>query len=147
MTLTRSDDGARQSVQLPMQRAHPGIYTASPDGNGPAIAAHATTGLVSVDSPAARGEWLVLYANGLGPVTPGVPSGTAPPGLSSTVDPVSVSVGGVDAEAISPVLPPDLSASTRSISASRPVQPAAAEVPLTLTVAGIQSNVAKLSIQ
>src|SRR5262249_13674934 len=45
VTLTRSDDGARQSVQLPMKPAHPGIYTVTGDGKGPAIAVHTVPGL------------------------------------------------------------------------------------------------------
>jgi minor extracellular serine protease Vpr len=130
-----------------MQRAHPGIYTTSPDGNGAAIATHATTGLVSAASPASRGEWLVLYANGLGPVAPGVPSGAAPPGLSSTVDPVSVSVGGLDAEVYFAGLAPGFVGLYQVNFRVPPGAGGRAKVPLTLTVAGFQSNVAKLSIQ
>src|SRR5947208_3640237 len=99
VTLTRSEDGARQTFQIPMKPAHPGIYTTTGDGKGPATATHSDSGgLVGTASPASRGEWLVLYANGLGAVTPDVPSGTAPKGLSATLNPVTVSVGGVAAE-------------------------------------------------
>ena len=148
VTFTRSEDGAKQTVQLPMKPAHPGIYTSTGDGAGPAIAAHtAAQGLVSASSPASRGEWLVLYADGLGPVTPGVPSGAAPLGLSGTVNPVSVNVGGVDSEVYFAGLVPGFIGLYQINFRVPPSAPIGAAVPLTLTVAGVQSNTSKLSIQ
>ena len=147
LTLTRSDDGAKQSVQLPMKPAHPGIYTASGDGKGAPIAVHASTGLVTAASPASRGEWLVLYANGLGPVNPSVASGAAPSGISVTVNPVSVSVGGIDAEVYYAGLAPGYVGLYQINFRVPPTAPAGAAIPLTLTVAGGQSNNAMLSIQ
>jgi uncharacterized protein (TIGR03437 family) len=147
VTLTRSDDGARQSVQLPMKPAHPGIYTTTGDGKGPAIASHATAGTVSAGSPAARGEWLVLYANGLGSVAPGIQSGAPPDGLSSTINPVAVSVGGVDAEVYFAGMAPGFVGLYQVNFRVPPGAPVGAEVPLSLSVAGVQSNVVKLSVR
>jgi uncharacterized protein (TIGR03437 family) len=148
VTFTRSEDGAKQTVQLPMKPAHPGIYTSTGEGAGPAIAAHtAAQGLVSASSPSSRGEWLMLYADGLGPVTPGVPSGAAPSGLSGTVNPVSVSVGGVDSEVYFAGLVPGFIGLYQVNFRVPPGAPTGMAVPLTLTVAGVQSNTSTLSIQ
>jgi len=148
VTLTRSEDGARQTFQMPMKPAHPGIYTTTGDGKGPATATHSDSGaLVGAASPASRGEWLVLYANGLGSVSPAVPSGAAPEGLSGTVNPVTVSVGGVDAEVYFAGLAPGfvgLYQINFRVPANAPVGP---DTSLSLNVAGIGSNVATLSVR
>jgi minor extracellular serine protease Vpr len=130
-----------------MGKVHPGIYTATSDGKSLAIAVHSTQKLVSDTAAASRGEWLVLYANGLGLVTPGVPSGTTPPGLSSTVNPVSVDVGGVQAEVYFAGLAPGFVGLYQVNFRAPEGAPTGPEVPLSLTVAGGQSNAAKLNIQ
>jgi uncharacterized protein (TIGR03437 family) len=89
----------------------------------------------------------VLYADGLGPVTPGVPSGAAPSGLSSTVNPVSVSVGGGDSEVYFAGLVPGFIGLYQVNFRVPPGAPTGAAVPLTLAVAGVQSNTSTLSIQ
>ncbi len=52
------------------------------------------------DNPAARGNVVQIFCHGLGPVTNPVPAGdAAPPSpLSQTVNPVSVAIGGLDAQ-------------------------------------------------
>jgi uncharacterized protein (TIGR03437 family) len=103
--------------------------------------------LVGASSPASRGEWLVLYANGLGSVAPGVPSGTAPEGLSATVNPVTVSVGGVPAEVYFAGLAPGfvgLYQINFRVPEKAPVGP---ETSLSVSVAGIGSNLATLSVR
>jgi uncharacterized protein (TIGR03437 family) len=147
VTLTRSDDGARQSVQLPIKLANPGIYTTDGTAAGPAIAVHTATGLVSSASPAARGEWLVLYTNGLGKVAPDVASGAAPAGLSSTVNAVTVSVGGSDAEVYFAGLAPGFVGLYQVNFRVPPDAPVGDRVPLVLKVAGAQGNTATLAIR
>jgi uncharacterized protein (TIGR03437 family) len=148
VTLTRSEDGARQTIQMPMKAAHPGIYTTTGDGKGPAAATHSGSGtLVGASSPAARGEWLVLYANGLGAVTPVVQSGAAPEGLSGTVNPASVSVGGVPAEVYFAGLAPGFVGLYQINFRVPEGAPVGAETSLRVTVAGVESNVATLSVR
>jgi uncharacterized protein (TIGR03437 family) len=130
-----------------MKPAHPGIYTTTGDGQGAATAVHATAGLVSAGSPAARSEWLVLYADGLGAVAPGIQSGAAPDGLSGTMNPVTVTVGGVDAEVYFAGLAPGFIGLYQVNFRVPPGAPLGAAVPLTVTVAGIQSNTATLAVQ
>jgi uncharacterized protein (TIGR03437 family) len=126
VTFTR-EDGLQQSVQLPMKPANPGIYP--------------------IATPAARGQWIVIYANGLGAVAPNVASGSAPDGLSSTVNPVSVSIGGIDSEVYFAGLAPGFVGLYQINVRVPPTAPTGAAVPLTVTVAGATSNTATLSIQ
>jgi uncharacterized protein (TIGR03437 family) len=80
-----------------------GIFTRDNSGTGPGIvvAVHrdGSQGLVDANTPVTAGDTLVIYATGLGDVDPrvlaGVPAPVSP--LSTTVIPVTVTVGGVNA--------------------------------------------------
>jgi uncharacterized protein (TIGR03437 family) len=135
LTFTR-EDGFRQTIQLPMQPANPGIYTIKGDGTGPALA-----------SSVNRGDWTVIYANGLGVVTPGVPSGAAPDGLSSATNTVTVKIGGIDSEVYFAGLAPGFVGLFQiNVHVPPTVAPGDA-VPITVTVAGATSNAATLSVK
>ena len=59
-----------------------------------------TNVLITPSAPAKSGDVLVIYCNGLGAVSPAVPSGTAAPPngpLSRTVNPMTVTIGGIAA--------------------------------------------------
>jgi uncharacterized protein (TIGR03437 family) len=85
-------------VQVVLTQTSPGIFTMDiGDGQSRAALFHTVDGtLVIPDYPAERDEVVVLYATGLGPTDPPVPTGQASPAdpLPSTREPVSVSVGG-----------------------------------------------------
>ena len=74
----------------------PGVFTA-PDGT--AAIQHADYSLVTGSNPSRAGEAILVYAAGLGPVSPQVPSGAAAPSspLSRTTLPVTAKIGGLDA--------------------------------------------------
>jgi uncharacterized protein (TIGR03437 family) len=69
----------------------PGIYTVTQNGTGPAAVLHANQTPVSAASPAKPGETVIMFMNGLGPVTPQVADGVAAPG-----SPVSTSLEAAD---------------------------------------------------
>ncbi|MSV27130.1 MAG: hypothetical protein EXQ52_00035 [Bryobacterales bacterium] len=76
----------------------PGVFALDVSGQQRAALVHSEDGaLVIPDYPARRDETLLLYATGLGPVTPAVGAGQAgsssPP--SAVIQPVGVSIGGV----------------------------------------------------
>jgi uncharacterized protein (TIGR03437 family) len=79
---------AGNSITATVGQYAPGIFvTVYPDSS-------LTTG-----KPAAAGDILVIYANGLGPVTPAVTTGAASPGTPATTTQVpTVRIGGVNAE-------------------------------------------------
>jgi uncharacterized protein (TIGR03437 family) len=77
----------------------PGIF--SLDGAHAAIQHGADFSLVTPESPAERGEIVVLYGTGLGSVSPPVASGMAAPGLvSASIRVPTVTVGGESAEVL-----------------------------------------------
>jgi adhesin/invasin len=76
----------------------PGIFVY----NGYAIAVHVDGSFVTPSDPAARGETVVLYTTGLGPVTVDVPDGYPAPSepLAYTADPFQVLVEGEQAQVL-----------------------------------------------
>ncbi|HXP83257.1 MAG TPA: SMP-30/gluconolactonase/LRE family protein [Bryobacteraceae bacterium] len=82
--------------------AQPGIYTQDQSGTGPGVIVDFNTGQeVTTSHPAHIGDTLTIYSNGLGAVNPPVPTGTPAPSvepLARTVNPVTVTIGGVNAQ-------------------------------------------------
>jgi adhesin/invasin len=89
---------------LTMAAAAPGVFTTdgSGKGQGHIYVAHTdfTQTLADAGHPATAGDYIVIYCTGLGEVTPSVAVGTPAPfdHLTSTVNPVTVTIGGVAAE-------------------------------------------------
>ena len=94
---------ASNTITVAMAPRSPGIFTLDSSGNGHAVAliGNSTTlavppGLAANARPAARGEFITLFATGLGPVSNQPPTGvvaTSAP-LAQVLDPVSVTIGG-----------------------------------------------------
>jgi len=78
----------------------PGIFTLNQTGAGPGTITHADAAgtQVSPGSPAVPGEVLIIYATGLGPVLPAVPTGTLPASVAATATQASVTIDGIAAE-------------------------------------------------
>lgn len=76
------------SVTVYTNDSAPGVF-ANPVATGPALAQHANYSLVTASDPAAVGETIVIYCNGLGAVSPAVNAGAAAPSgpLAQTTDP------------------------------------------------------------
>ena len=62
-----------------------GIFSFSGDGQGAGAITHADGSPVLPSNPAHRGEVVIIYATGLGQVTPFVPTGAPPTGTSATL--------------------------------------------------------------
>lgn len=86
---------------LTIAAASPGVFTTngSGKGQGDIFVAHSdfTQTLADAAHPATAGDFLVIYCTGLGEVTPTLTAGMPAPldRLSPTVNPVTVSIGGV----------------------------------------------------
>ncbi len=98
--------GATPSAPFELQiaAAEPGIFTIGSAGVGEAVVQDAAFQLVSRQIPGARpavspGDVVIIYATGLGAVTPEVASGTASPSnpLATVAGEVRVEIGGVNA--------------------------------------------------
>jgi len=105
------NNGQRSNtVELPLARTSPGIFTIPPAGTGPGALLHANFSLISPNSPARRGETVQLFLTGLGPVSPATPDGAAAPSnpLSFVTSNLNVYVGGRPATVIFKGLAPGL---------------------------------------
>jgi uncharacterized protein (TIGR03437 family) len=80
---------------ITLEPAAPGIFTTTGDGKGVGSITHTNGTLITAQSPAARGETVVLYATGLGAMTPAVATGALAPSTSQLSILPTVSVGGV----------------------------------------------------
>lgn len=105
------NNGQRSNtVEVPLARSSPGIFTIPPAGTGPGALLHANFTLVNAASPARRGETLLLFLTGLGAVTPTIQDGSAAPSspLSTVSADVKVYVGGRQASVLFKGLAPGL---------------------------------------
>jgi len=81
-------------AELQLASADPGIFTSNGSGGGPAVAVNFVDGsLNSASNPVARGQYLILYATGQGPVTNGPPDGSAATGPTPTTSVPQVLLG------------------------------------------------------
>ncbi|MBI2685386.1 MAG: hypothetical protein HYX27_03645 [Acidobacteria bacterium] len=97
---------------LNVAAAQPGIFTKAQNGSGQgAITKQDGVTLAQPGTPADRGEVVVIYSSGLGPVSPAVEAGRAAPAspLSGVVNPVSVTIGGQPAQVLFGGLTPGFS--------------------------------------
>ena len=100
-----NSSGSSTAVPLTVVAAKPGILTYQADGSGQARALNQDGSLNGdgsqgvVQKPVPAGNWIAVYATGLGVVDPAIPGGTPAPidPLSTTVSTVTASIGGQDA--------------------------------------------------
>jgi uncharacterized protein (TIGR03437 family) len=92
-------NASSDSVLLNVLNVTPGVYTQSAIGRGPVTAVNPDGSLNSLLHPAPKGQFVIIYAAGLGMVTPALNTGKAPPSspLSNTVFPVTAEVDGIGA--------------------------------------------------
>jgi uncharacterized protein (TIGR03437 family) len=132
--------------------AQPAIYTQDSSGSGPGVIIDATQGyqVVTVQAPAAAGDVLVIYCNGLGAVNPPVPTGNLAPSvepLARTENPVTVTIGGVAASVSFAGLAPGFP-DLYQVNVTIPSGVGSGNaVPVVLTIAGQSSPPATVSIR
>lgn len=78
----KTQEVARTKINL--SQFAPGIFTVNGSGTGMAVAEHLNGKLVTAACPAAAGETVALFAEGLGPTTPQVATGELPVGSAHT---------------------------------------------------------------
>jgi uncharacterized protein (TIGR03437 family) len=146
LTLTR-EDGKSTTVDLVVGDAQPGVFTADGSGAGPAAATLADASPIASSNPVKRGSIAVLYATGLGRVSPNVATGQGSSGIANCVNPVKVTVGDrvvdPDYAGLTPGYPGLYQVNVR-IPADLAVT---GNVPIQVTVAGVDSNPVTIAIQ
>jgi uncharacterized protein (TIGR03437 family) len=136
---------------LVVAAAQPGIFTLNESGTGQGIVMKSDgVTLAQPATPANIGETVVIYCTGLGAVTPAVTEGSPAPSspLAWTVNPVTVTIGGVAAPAPSfSGLTPTL-AGLYQVNVAVPAGIATGNaVPVTLTVAGQTSPPVTIAVR
>jgi uncharacterized protein (TIGR03437 family) len=97
--------GSSTAVPLTVVAAKPGVLTNESAGRGQARAINqdgspnGDGSQIATQKPAPPGSRIAVYATGLGALYPAIPAGTPPPAdpLSTTVSPVTASIGGQNA--------------------------------------------------
>ena len=96
-------------VSVPIQPTAPGIFTTSASGSGQGAILNnrdAASGIISLTAPwfsfplahtAQAGDYLQIYATGLGALNPSLATGTLPKGPAPTADTTTMTIGGVAA--------------------------------------------------
>ena len=90
--IVTNNGSASNTVTVPLQKTAPGVFSADGSGTGPGAITHAAGSLVTAQNPARRGETIVVYATGLGAVTPPATDGLPASGTSANA--VSVTIAG-----------------------------------------------------
>jgi uncharacterized protein (TIGR03437 family) len=146
LTFTR-EDGVATTVSINVAVAAPGLYTADSSGSGPASARLADGSALSGSNPVNRGDVVTLYATGLGALTPPAATGAAGDGTQACANPVQVTVG-------DRVLTPDFAGLAPGAAGLYQIQvripadlSATGDVPVKLTVAGVDSNAVTIAVR
>jgi uncharacterized protein (TIGR03437 family) len=141
-----NNGNSTQAVQVPILSALPGVFLL--DGvNG--VIVHGLTGaIVGPSSPAAKGEVVVIYSTGLGPLdsSPGTGNPASSTVLSRTVSPVTVTIGGANANVAFSGLTPSL-IGVYQINATVPAGAPSGSDDLVVTTIGAVSRTVKISVQ
>jgi len=85
------------AVTVPVLPAVPGFLTVNSQGTGQAVAVNSDGSLNSASNPAARGDYVVLYATGEGQRRPAGVTGQPAPAYDLPILPVSMTIGGAAA--------------------------------------------------
>lgn len=145
--MVTTNGAASPPTTVPVAPMSPGIF-AIPSGQAIAInnadgtlaaAAGSIAGLTT--RPANRGDAVIIYANGLGPVTPAVPDGQIAGSnpLAVTVNMPTVTVGGVQAQVLFSGLTPQFVGVNQVNIIVPQGAPTGGQVPLQIQVGGITS--------
>jgi uncharacterized protein (TIGR03437 family) len=147
LSLQRGDDNKITTVDLIVGEAQPGLFSANSSGTGPAAATLGNGSFLNSSNPVARGDVAVLYATGLGRVKGTVLTGQPATAAADCVNQVQVTLGGR-------AVAPDYAGITPGfvglyqINVRIPADLAATgDVPLKVTVAGVDSNTVTIAVK
>ncbi len=129
--------------------AQPAIFTKDQNGKGQGIILDSQNRFAEPANPVRAGDAIVIYCSGLGLPDPPVPAGSGAPSspLATTVNPVTLTIGGVRANVFFAGLAPGF-AGLYQVNAFVPqgVMPGSA-VPVVLTVAGQDSPPVSMAVR
>jgi len=129
--------------------AQPAIFTKDQNGKGQGVILDAQNRYADAGNPVRAGDAIVIYCSGLGLPDPPVPAGSGAPSspLATTVNPVTLTIGGVRANVFFAGLAPGF-AGLYQVNAFVPEGVmAGSDVPVVLTVAGQDSPPVTLAVR
>jgi uncharacterized protein (TIGR03437 family) len=130
-------------VTVPVATYSPAMFVV----NGIAAALNLQYQLITASNPAVRGDYVVLYANGLGPVTNQPADGAVASGaLSSTTTAATVTIGGQPANVEFSGLAPGF-VGLYQLNVQVPAGIGAGTQPVVITIGGVESPAANLPVQ
>ena len=126
--------------------AQPGIFTIG--ANAGAILHGADNSVVTASHAAAKGEVIVVFVTGLGPVIPPVATGAQSPGLPLSISSFTptVTIGGIGSPVSFSGLAPGF-AGLFQINVQVPAGAASGNLDIIVTANGVASSTAKVSVQ
>jgi uncharacterized protein (TIGR03437 family) len=142
-----------QPETVTVAAAQPGVFSQNSSGTGPgSILGQKPGGIPALNTtanPASVGDALLIFCTGLGTVTPSVPAGAAASSttLSYTDNPVTVTVGGKDAQVLFAGLAPGWVALYQVNVLVPPGVTAGPSVPVVVTAAGAASAPVTVALQ
>ena len=147
-TVQVSVGGSNSPLQtITIEAVSPGIFTFTGNGIGAGAFTHADGSPVLPENPAHPGEVVILYATGLGQVSPPVATGALPSGESRTVAATTVTIDGVS-------VTPDFAGlagccvGLNQVNVRIPENTRTAnDIPVVLSIGGRQSNPVTIAVQ
>ena len=133
-------------VTIPLNDYAPQMFQI---GTGIAAAEDLSGNVITSSNPIARGQYVVLYANGLGPVTNSPASGDAAlsgASLSQTTTPATVTIGGQTAQVLFSGLAPGF-AGLYQLDVLVPASLSAGSQPVTISIGGKTSQTANITVK
>jgi uncharacterized protein (TIGR03437 family) len=127
------------TANVPVVQAAPGIFTQNAQGNGAGSILNQDQTVNSPSNPAAVGSVVSIYATGAGQLNPAQPTGAVPPGQTGQALPVTVSIGGMQAQVLYAGNAPTLVAGVLQVNARVPELPPG-NMPVVITVGGATSQ-------
>jgi uncharacterized protein (TIGR03437 family) len=85
---------------IPLAPSEPSVFTISASGVGPGAIVNQDGSINAPSNPAARGTFIQIYATGGGQTSPPSSTGTVATGAAGLTLPVTVSIGGVNAQVL-----------------------------------------------
>jgi uncharacterized protein (TIGR03437 family) len=146
--IVRKGDGYTAPEAVVVSAAQPAVFSADSTGRGQGIIVNPAGQIASAGQGAARGSPIVIYCTGLGEVDPPVAAGQAAPTdrLTRTVNPVSLKIGGVEAQVSFAGLVPGFTGFYQ-VNAVVPDTAPTGQVDVVLTVSGLSSPAVTMSVR
>jgi uncharacterized protein (TIGR03437 family) len=110
-------------ANVPVAQAAPGLFTQNAQGSGVGSIRNQDSTVNGPSNAAAVGSVISIYATGAGQLAPAVPTGSVPPGQTAQALPVTVIIGGVQAQVLYAGNAPTLVAGVLQVNARVPQLP------------------------